>query len=337
MIQLFFVLLVISTLVCADYDCICNLHSERDVYKYPLGSIVNTLYDGDCVPFVPVSSLPDNWVAVAINNEVAYILKDYKVTNETCPGDSGPLPTPPPPGSQTTAGSLATVTTKTNITTTSTPQQATTTNQVPTSSTPWSTTTTTRSLATATTQTHTTTTTTTTTSPTTTPTTTTTTTTTTTPTTTTTTTPTTTPQPSTTGKQVTCYPHPSRIGSRYLTFDQSCYEFVSVHTSWSAAEADCRSQGGSLVTIDNGQEQDMVHRVAASLLKQDAWIGLNDINFEGIRSTYANYGITHSHILHDCVIMRLHDGKWDERHCNLHFPYVCEYAGHNNPVVSLIG
>ena len=79
---------------------------------------------------------------------------------------------------------------------------------------------------------------------------------------------------------VTCYPHPSRIASRYLTFDQSCYEFVSVHKSWQAAEADCRSQGGYLVTIDNSKEQDMVHRVATSLLRQDVWIGLNDINYE---------------------------------------------------------
>ncbi|XP_052229151.1 neurogenic locus notch homolog protein 3-like isoform X3 [Dreissena polymorpha] len=153
--------------------------------------------------------------------------------------------------------------------------------------------------------------------------------------------PTTHPTPTT---MITCPPHPRRTASRYRVFDRSCYEFVSTHKSWSAAEVDCRSQGGYLVIIDNGKEQDMVHRVDTSLLKNDSWIGLNDINYEGhfawvsgIRSTFANFGITHSHILHDCVIMRRHDGKWDERHCNWQFPYVCEYAGHNNPVVSLIG
>jgi len=72
--------------------------------------------------------------------------------------------------------------------------------------------------------------------------------------------------------------HHTTIGQ----YNQSCYELLHTKLYWNTADAECRSAGGHLVTINDAKEQAYIQ---AFMLRHnptdDAWIGLYDKYLEG--------------------------------------------------------
>nr|XP_011437793.1 macrophage mannose receptor 1-like isoform X2 [Crassostrea gigas] len=142
-----------------------------------------------------------------------------------------------------------------------------------------------------------------------------------------------------------------------------CYEFEVRHTKdWNAAQKDCHSKGGTLVTVNDRAEQDFLMSAlkAISFHGTGIWLGYNDMTHEGTFTwvtgetstfTFWAHGQPHSHhkrrfILdsvsdEDCVLLKYSDsGHWHDYPCQKldplgivkeHFPYVCEYGSTVTP------
>nr|XP_022341257.1 lectin BRA-3-like [Crassostrea virginica] len=136
-----------------------------------------------------------------------------------------------------------------------------------------------------------------------------------------------------------------------------CYEFELHHKrDWNAAQTDCHSKGGTLVAINNMDEQTFLMAALKSLGLHGtgAWIGLSDKNQEGTftwvtgeTSTFTYWAPGQPHSSHrrflldsvsdeDCVLLKYSDsGHWHDYPCEKldpfglvreRFPYICEYS-----------
>ncbi|KAL3056019.1 hypothetical protein OYC64_018678 [Pagothenia borchgrevinki] len=56
-----------------------------------------------------------------------------------------------------------------------------------------------------------------------------------------------------------------------------CYLLSTEHASWEQSRQDCTAGGADLVIVDSYEEQEFI----TSMIKEQTWIGLNDINQEG--------------------------------------------------------
>ncbi|KAK5920582.1 hypothetical protein CgunFtcFv8_024378 [Champsocephalus gunnari] len=57
----------------------------------------------------------------------------------------------------------------------------------------------------------------------------------------------------------------------------SCYVLSTEKASWEQSRQNCRAGGADLVIVDSNEEQEFI----TSMIKEQTWIGLNDINQEG--------------------------------------------------------
>lgn len=71
-----------------------------------------------------------------------------------------------------------------------------------------------------------------------------------------------------------------------------CYEFEVRHTKdWNAAQKDCHSKGGTLVTVNDRAEQDFLMSAlkAISFHGTGIWLGYNDMTHEGTFTWVTGY------------------------------------------------
>ncbi|MEZ4448920.1 MAG: CotH kinase family protein [Nannocystaceae bacterium] len=102
---------------------------------------------------------------------------------------------------------------------------------------------------------------------------------------------------------------------------------------YDAAEADCKAQGGQLVSIHSQATQDWVKNEAFAIWGSDWWIGLNDRMNEGsfvwadgtpVDFTAWNEGEPNNAGNEDCVnIPAWTGGLWNDLPCDQSRPYVC--------------
>ncbi|XP_046578890.1 macrophage mannose receptor 1-like isoform X1 [Haliotis rubra] len=131
--------------------------------------------------------------------------------------------------------------------------------------------------------------------------------------------------------------------NQYLrTFRNRCYEFVVFHEAyWPDANAQCRSTGGSLVSVNDAETQQFLVStlVRLNFAKHGIWIGLNDQKVEstyewasGDKVTYTDWATGEPNFAHgveDCVLMKSTKAyTWEDHPCHLwpqHYSYICEY------------
>ncbi len=122
----------------------------------------------------------------------------------------------------------------------------------------------------------------------------------------------------------------------------SRYREASVGQKWSDAERDCESDGGHLIVIDDGAENDWMKSIAAKSMtgngstNQLSWIGLGDSATEetfewvtGAPLSLALWADAEPNDLmddEDCVEIRAL-GTWNDDHCDAPLTYACECDG----------
>ncbi|XP_052258892.1 macrophage mannose receptor 1-like [Dreissena polymorpha] len=134
-------------------------------------------------------------------------------------------------------------------------------------------------------------------------------------------------------------------GSNGLTYGPKCFQLSPAGqvVSWNAAQAQCRSQGGQLVTILNELQQAFL----ASQLKAPSsyWIGLSNVVpgnttltwVNGAGLTYTAWASGHTGAeINTCMAMQTSSpgvGLWIHQDCGNLKPYICEYprAGWSQP------
>ncbi|XP_076451317.1 galactose-specific lectin nattectin-like [Babylonia areolata] len=127
----------------------------------------------------------------------------------------------------------------------------------------------------------------------------------------------------------------------------SCYQFHLRETrGFSAAQAECRSQGGNEVIIRDADTQrflfDVIQRVFQ--YKGVVWIGLNDVTQEGHFTWVDGSPLTFTFWangqpggllgpLEDCVVMDMGDGgRWHDYRCEDFLflrdphPFICQFG-----------
>ncbi|HTN83783.1 MAG TPA: CotH kinase family protein [Sorangium sp.] len=117
--------------------------------------------------------------------------------------------------------------------------------------------------------------------------------------------------------------------------DGGSLAFCFVPASWEAAELDCIAQGGHLVSIHDGEAQDLVVSGADAIQPGDWWIGLTDAASEGdfawIDGTpsdherWAGGEPNNAGAGEHCVeLASWADGLWNDMPCDAELPYVCK-------------
>ena len=136
-----------------------------------------------------------------------------------------------------------------------------------------------------------------------------------------------------------------------------CYLFEEHEpNSWNRAKEKCKMVGGSLVEIENQEEQDAIQNHMNTLGLQDMsfWIGLNDIGQEGSwvweeSQRLAKAGFTNwvegepdeYYGNEDCAVLNKIRGgwnpaQWSDVQCSHHHHSLCEKGGSNNQISPLI-
>jgi C-type mannose receptor len=126
--------------------------------------------------------------------------------------------------------------------------------------------------------------------------------------------------------------------SGYAKEVQSCYRYYSSEEYYSTAQNQCEDDGGTLVVVDNSQENNYV----LSLISGNTWLGLNDTasegNFvweDGSTPGYTNWdgGEPNNSGGEDCAEI-MTDGRWNDAGCwDDHQPFVCEIPNPNAPLI----
>lgn len=122
----------------------------------------------------------------------------------------------------------------------------------------------------------------------------------------------------------------------------SRYKVVTTGRSWANAERDCETEGGHLIVIDDGVENDWMTSIAAEFMTDDsfttqqAWIGLSDSATEetfewvtGVALTLGPWATGEPNDKddnEDCVQIAA-VGEWNDDSCNEELAYVCECDG----------
>lgn len=112
------------------------------------------------------------------------------------------------------------------------------------------------------------------------------------------------------------------------------YAYCVDTLSWAGAEADCKSQGGHLVSIHSSTEFQTIANRAQSLNLGDFWLGLNDNQIEGkfvwtdntpVNFTFWNGGEPNDWGgAEDCAHVYASNNTWNDLDCNAGLRYVCK-------------
>jgi hypothetical protein len=110
--------------------------------------------------------------------------------------------------------------------------------------------------------------------------------------------------------------------------------FCFVQRDWAAAEADCITQGGHLVSVHDQATQDFLTSTAFDIAGGDWWLGLNDQASEGVfvwsdasPLDYTSWagGEPNNAGNEDCVhVPEWAGGSWNDLPCSQESRYICE-------------
>ena len=127
-----------------------------------------------------------------------------------------------------------------------------------------------------------------------------------------------------------------------MTFGDSCYQFnvhAAQYQTWSNAQKACTAiQGADLVSVTNADEQSFLLKELKDMKKTYSWIGLNDLQREGIflwsdrnpveYKNWAAYqpGTGFWAQYRDCVTLQANtqNGTWATSSCYTSRGYVCK-------------
>uniref|UniRef100_A0A8C6WHR0 C-type lectin domain-containing protein n=1 Tax=Neogobius melanostomus TaxID=47308 RepID=A0A8C6WHR0_9GOBI len=124
----------------------------------------------------------------------------------------------------------------------------------------------------------------------------------------------------------------------WQTFDDRSFTFIQSAITWAQAQQLCVALGGNLATIHNQQEEQFVKGVAEG---RDAWIGFSDAQEDGVwlwingePVTFTGWCDGEPNNLHgpqQCAVINYSAKKcWDDAHCLIKRPFVCEKELHNS-------
>ncbi|WP_437734562.1 C-type lectin domain-containing protein [Sorangium sp. So ce1335] len=113
------------------------------------------------------------------------------------------------------------------------------------------------------------------------------------------------------------------------------YLFCDGQESWTDARATCASQGMSLVTLNDAEEEAWVNRLASAHSTQKWWIGLNDRASEGAFTWDSGDAVSYTNWYpfepnnvgnEDCAqLNRFYpEPGWNDEPCSLHLRFICE-------------
>jgi hypothetical protein len=114
------------------------------------------------------------------------------------------------------------------------------------------------------------------------------------------------------------------------------YLFCDGQESWADAKAQCASQGKSLLTINDAEEEAWVQGIASALSTQKWWMGFNDRASEGTFVWGSGEPVTYTNWYpgepndaggdEDCgQLNRFYpELGWNDEPCSLHLRYICE-------------
>lgn len=324
----------VVNLVHADFQCVCNHHTEREVYSSPSKTTMPLafVYKDECRALVWVPNLDSRWLAIQFFHTIAYIQTDSGIDIATCKGqipdeDKASTMFPPPTGTTTLSSGTTAQSPSTVPNTQVTSQHHYSSHKTTTHQQPYQT----SGLDTSTIQST-----------------------------------TKSPMPSSTAvssRPTTLTPvlkgHteycPNNVirgahfnGFLLAQYHHSCFEVCNSRVSWSHAESLCEIRGGHLATIHDIHENNYLHNFIRSHLGNTAvWIGLNDRSNEGHFhwtsgepvhfKNWSHNRNNPQHLNRDCAVMQA-DGTWDDHNCGsdfifteimqARFPYVCAYGVH---------
>ncbi|XP_063423131.1 brevican core protein-like [Mytilus trossulus] len=118
-----------------------------------------------------------------------------------------------------------------------------------------------------------------------------------------------------------------------MLFMDCCYLIVYEKTTWENAENECRKEYGSLVSIENKEENSWLQ----SLITDDAWIGLKDPSmigswvwsYDNSKITFENWGPLQPNGDGYCACFCTNTCSWNEhywndRPCDYPTGYICK-------------
>ncbi|KAL0965897.1 hypothetical protein UPYG_G00287390 [Umbra pygmaea] len=136
-------------------------------------------------------------------------------------------------------------------------------------------------------------------------------------------------------------------GHDWYEFGEFCYKPSVEKRTWHSALHECRSMGADLVSIQSMTEQSWLESYLYLAETSDVWIGLNDLDFQGLFSWSDNQWVTftywapgepnnHLGFKEDCVEMFYHNGRWNDVPCTELNTYICKKPKAHYPVPSAI-
>ena len=108
--------------------------------------------------------------------------------------------------------------------------------------------------------------------------------------------------------------------------------FVNSPVTFSSAQANCRAMSSFVVDIQSAEENNFVRSLITA---SEAWIGYNDIDFEGTflwsrtrePGTFTNWSSGEPSNFggnEDCTTFKVSENEWNDLNCGHTHRYVCE-------------
>uniref|UniRef100_A0A8C3ALJ6 Mannose receptor, C type 1b n=1 Tax=Cyclopterus lumpus TaxID=8103 RepID=A0A8C3ALJ6_CYCLU len=119
----------------------------------------------------------------------------------------------------------------------------------------------------------------------------------------------------------------------WIPYNGHCFHLHRTIQTWSGAQKECRKESGDLVSIRNVEDQSFVISQLGFASTDELWIGLNDIQTEGLFdwSDHSTVSFTSwefgkptvSTDTDDCVLIRGENGNWADRSCSEKHGFIC--------------
>ncbi|CAL1612103.1 unnamed protein product [Knipowitschia caucasica] len=118
----------------------------------------------------------------------------------------------------------------------------------------------------------------------------------------------------------------------WIYFSESVYLGSTTERNWSESRQFCQDQGADLVIITSVQEKDFI----SSIYKDRRWIGLSDLQEEGVWRWVDGTKLTTSFWMsgepndtgtgEDCVEINYKGqlGRWNDENCGVAHQFICE-------------
>ncbi|XP_034038309.1 macrophage mannose receptor 1-like [Thalassophryne amazonica] len=128
-------------------------------------------------------------------------------------------------------------------------------------------------------------------------------------------------------------PQAGFCSQHWIPYSGHCFFLQRTSKTWSDAQKECRKEGGDLASIHNVEDQSFVISQLGYASNDELWIGLNDINTEGLFQWSDHSTVTFTSWMfgnpaistqqEDCVLIKGQNGNWDDRQCKEKHGFIC--------------